>query len=349
MSAAGGRLSQGDVAQLTEQIAGLSRAGLPLASGLRALGQEQPSRRLRAVLDAQADGLDRGESLDNALDAQRHRLPGHLRGLVLAGMRTGKLSDVLGRFVAYANIGSELRRGVVLQLSYPIAAWIMTIGLLTFVIGYIGGAFASIYRDFGVPLAWPTQIVLGASMFLNQHWDWLLEFAAGFGVLALLVLASPERRRNSFLNWVPLLGRVWWFTSLAEFCHLLALLLESDVPLAEALRLSADGVRDSDIDSKCQRMGDDVEAGLSLSGAIRRRTLFPSGLERVLDWAEGNHTLPDALHMLGELFEARAKAQASVVASVTSVLTVIFILFGIGFSIFALMVPMINLITRLSG
>ena len=41
-------------------------------------------------------------------------------------------------------------------------------------------------------------------------------------------------------------GAVWRSTSLAEFCHLLALLLESRLPLPEALRLTGEGVEDAD-------------------------------------------------------------------------------------------------------
>ena len=55
-----GRLSGDDVVHLTEQIMGLSEAGLPLPSGLRALALEQPSRGLAATLDGIADRLDAG-------------------------------------------------------------------------------------------------------------------------------------------------------------------------------------------------------------------------------------------------------------------------------------------------
>ena len=126
-------------------------------------------------------------------------------------------------------------------------------------------------------------------------------------------------------------------------------MLEGDVPLAEALRLAGEGVVDADIDRTCRRMAGDVEEGLTLSQACRRRGLLPSGTGSMLQWAEAHRSLPEALHMLGELFEGRARTQAGVVASVTSVLTVLLILFGIAFTVGALLVPMITLISKLSG
>src|SRR4051812_33033202 len=100
-------LSRHDATQLSEQIADLTRAGLPLPSGLRALGEELPSGRLRRMLDALSHSLEEGASLEKAIDAQGTRLPAHLRGLVLAGEGTGRTGEVLGRFAGYANINTE--------------------------------------------------------------------------------------------------------------------------------------------------------------------------------------------------------------------------------------------------
>ena len=56
----------------------------------------------------------RGASSD-----QEGRIPPHLRGLVAAGVRSGRLGEVLGEFSEYATIGIELRRRLWLNLAYP--------------------------------------------------------------------------------------------------------------------------------------------------------------------------------------------------------------------------------------
>ena len=103
------RLSSQDAAQLSEQIAGLTRAGLPLAPGLRALAEEMPAGRLRRMLGAVSRSLTQGASLDEAIAAQGGALPAHLRGLVLAGERTGRTGEVLGRFATLGKMVTEPR------------------------------------------------------------------------------------------------------------------------------------------------------------------------------------------------------------------------------------------------
>jgi len=80
------KLSTEESVELASRVAELTRAGLPLGPGLRALAAELSGRRLRRVLRQMADRLDAGMDLAAAIDGQGRRLPPALRGLVLAGV-----------------------------------------------------------------------------------------------------------------------------------------------------------------------------------------------------------------------------------------------------------------------
>ena len=64
-----GRLSGAEAAELSRQIAGLASAGLPLAHGLVALGEELPRGRLRRSMNELAATLESGVTLDQALES----------------------------------------------------------------------------------------------------------------------------------------------------------------------------------------------------------------------------------------------------------------------------------------
>src|SRR5262245_6483558 len=105
-----GRLSPDEAARLTDHIDRLSNAGRRLGPGLLALAEELPHGRFRRSLVDLAEALGRGQTLDAAMEEQKEQSPPHLRGLVLGGIRSGRLGDVLGRFSAYVSIGTELGR-----------------------------------------------------------------------------------------------------------------------------------------------------------------------------------------------------------------------------------------------
>ena len=53
--------------------------------------------------------------------------------------------------------------------------------------------------------------------------------------------------------------------------------------------------------------------------------------------------------MVGEMFEARARCQATFAGTVMAVLAVVFVLWGLVTVVIGLMLPIITLISRLSG
>ncbi|WP_406701011.1 type II secretion system F family protein [Singulisphaera sp. Ch08] len=343
-------MSSDDVTQLTGHIASLTIAGLPLASGMRALGEEIPRRRLRSVLNRLADQLEAGASLETAIGQQGDRLPAHLRGLVVAGARSGKLGEVLSRFAGYANIGSDLKRSLWMQLPYPI----FTIALASVVFGFVCvvlvTGFAQIFQDFGMPIPFLTLVVFKVANAVERVWLPLLQGVIGLFTLGLLVSLVVRADVRRSLAWViPLIGPVWHLSDLAEFSHLLALLVESEIPLREALPMAGAAVRNSEIASGSKQAAQEISEGRPLALALARPSLFPSGFTRIIDWAEKHQGLPEALHMAGEMFESQARSQASFVGTVCSILATWSIICSVVVVVAAIFIPMISLITRLSG
>ena len=164
-----------------------------------------------------------------------------------------------------------------------------------------------------------------------------------------LRLLTSTAQRRAIVGKIPVLGGVSRNASLAEFCHLLGLLLESELPLNEAVSLTGEGVNDATISRACQSMRADLDDGLTLWQAITRRPVFPVGLGRVLHWAEGYRGLPGSLHTAGEMFEARARSQAYLAGTILGVLVILSILLTIGLVIFGLIVPMWSILSRLAG
>jgi type II secretory pathway component PulF len=226
----------------------------------------------------------------------------------------------------------------------------LAIAVFTFVCVVLVGSFKVIFMDFGLPIPLLTRIMIQISNAMTMAWLPVLEVLASVLAIWLVVNAvagAPIRR--SLACRVPLIGPIWRWTSLSEFCHLLGLLLEAELALPEALPMAADGVQDADVRAACRVIANEVASGESLARSFQGRSVFPQGLGRILSWAEGHRSLPEALHMAGEMFEARARAQANFAGTVLAVLSVIIIIAGIGVVIPAVMLPMINLISKLSG
>jgi type II secretory pathway component PulF len=345
----GDRLSGVDAAELSSQIASLTRSGLPLAQGLAALGAELPRGSLRRSIEDLAISLEAGMPLDEAVRSRDDRLPPHLRGLLVAGMRSGELGSLLDRFYEYLNIGVDLKRRLWLSLAYPALIVVAVFALLSGVCVFLVGQFEALYKDFGIPLPTMTRVLIVlAHSFAAAIVPLGIFLGASFCAWVAMRVFLPRAKRRSIACRLPLLGAVWRSMSLAEFCHLLALLVDGRLPMSEAIRLTGQGIEDASIDQDCRVMAGRVESGESLSGAMASRSRFPIGLARLLRWAENQKSVSDVLHMAGSMFEARARAQSRFVGVVLNFLCVLMV-FGMVLAVPALFTPLIILIHKLSG
>src|SRR5438552_3280841 len=108
----GNAMTADDLIALNEQIAGMARAGLPLDQGLASLAREMDRGRLRRVTESIAEDLRAGQTLPDALSRRQGELPPFYAGLVTAGVRSGRLPDVLATLTTYARTIATTRATV---------------------------------------------------------------------------------------------------------------------------------------------------------------------------------------------------------------------------------------------
>ncbi len=351
LSRAQERLSTTEAGEFAQHLAGLTESGLPLPEGLRALAEELPRGRLRRVVFDLARRLERGQPLEKALEEMHQRFPSHLAELVLASVRSGRVGIALGEFATYSQIGAALRRQMWLSLTYPIVLLAFFTVLVSLFCIYVVRSFQSIFADFGVDLPGLTKGVLIFSNAVTQQPLVVLVMPlvalAVLWVVSLFFLDAAQRRRFSCR--VPLFGPLLRWTALAEFCHDLGLLVECEVPLPQGVELAAQASHDAELVASSRQIAADLEAGHSLADAVASTHTLPLGMTGLLRWADKRMALSETLHMIGQIFEAQARTRAEFVTTVVTAAVVIFVVMGVAISVVALFLPLLQLISKLSG
>ena len=346
-----GRLSAEETAELTAKMADLVQAGLPLGSGLRAMADEMPrglwrGSRLAAMLRTIAEKLDAGASLEESLASQQELFPRHFYALILAGVRSGRIGQSLEELADIQRQTMDLRRRVWLAMAYPVlllALWIvMMIGCATVILPQ----FARVFDDFGAEIPNITRLVLVLAK------PGPAGYLAGLGVVMVGLALLFSLRRWGPVQWVlyrvPLLGDLWRWNSLLEFARLMALLLDQQIALPDALRLTADGVASAELKRACRRAAARVEAGQSPEESFGGEWAVTPSLRPLLAWGQRLPALAEAFHAAAETFEART--QVCVVQFEPMLPPAILLMVGVlaGTLVLALFLPLISLIQKLT-
>jgi general secretion pathway protein F len=347
-----GPISIDQLVALNEEIAALVRAGIPLDRGLLEAGRDVRGR-LGRIAAALGRRLGRGESLVEALHAEEASIPPLYRAVVEAGTRAGRLPVALEGMARYVRGYSEARVAIGLALWYPLVvlalAYALFVGLVMVVVPRFVQAFDALGLIVVAPLRWLEWA--GRSV---ESW-WL----AGPIVLVVLLLVWVRSGTTSGFR-----ARIWnglrlfpWMGSLladyeaANFCELLALLLEHRVPYPSALSLAAESTGDPRLVRAAGAVAEALTQGAPPATALEAagRGAFPPMLRWVLSTGSAQGSLVAALGNLAEVYRKRAKFQAEKLHVLLP--TLLMIVLGAGATLFyglSLFVPLSNMLRELS-
>ena len=304
-------LTADESAELSAHVAHLARSGLPLSEGLRALAAEHVSHRLGRLLRSIAEQLDRGTTIEEALHSHGDRFPPHMRGLLLAGIRTSRLAEVLERYVNNRRTAVQRRRQAWLSLAYPTLLLLLTLALLMFSNFFIVPETVNLYSDFELEMPEIFMVRVWLSREATPYFAASLAcLLAAFGALRIMEGRGAWLR---IIVRIPLIGPIWRWSSLAELSHLLGLLIDQRVPMPEALVLTADGIDDTELAAACRELSTKVDAGVSFGDAVAEEKRFPGTVVPLVRWGEQSDALPEALQATAAMFEGRVDIQLSLV------------------------------------
>ena len=318
-----------------------------LPAGLRALAEEMPSRGVSRALRRVSQRLESGEPWQAALDAAESDLPDDVRGLISAGIRCQRLPDSLERLVDLHRRGQRLRREVWLSLAYPLLLLSLLLVLFLFYEVFFVREIVKMYEDFDM---WSVPAITQVVISLSNPEGIIMMAAAGAalaGIVAVHLLFRPYWLSLLF-NRIPVLGPLWQWSAIADFSRLLALLLEVELPLPQALSLAAAGMRNAEYAASCRWLSARVAAGEPLSSALQGHDSFPESMVPIIRWGQQRSSLPEALEAVAEMFAGRVQVQLSFVRTFIPPFTFILVAGVILFSALASLLPMIQLIDALS-
>lgn len=329
-----------------ERAAELSVAGMPLPAGLRAAAEEADSWRLRRALKNVAEQLERGRSLDDVFRAARHRLPPHFAALIQAAQRGGDFGPMVAEWLENRRAARQHWRAVIAALAYPLLTVALAAAAFLVFAFLCVGTFKQMFQEFGLKLP-----------LMTTHFLWLCELVVNFlpvtvGVLAVAAIAMRLFGGRTGWSWLmtnlPLVGTNWHWTGVAEMLRCLSLLVQRRMPLAESLRLTADGISDAYVGQQCRKLAGRVEQGTSLTMAIVHLRTLPLSIVPLVRWGEQHDLLADALRSAAEMIEGRLSVRTDALVQVLP--PIIFLLVGgmVGSGVIAVFLPLISLIQGLS-
>ncbi|MFV1968434.1 MAG: type II secretion system F family protein, partial [Pirellulaceae bacterium] len=256
--------------------------------------------------------------------------------------------------IEHQHLARDTRRGVLASVAYPLIVLGLTLVMLGFMPIFIVPTFRKMFEEFDLELPMATKLLITTS-------DGVLWLTTGPGAWVSLAIVAPvvflflaapvvigRARSRRVLVTAPLVGPLWNWMGASAFCRLLAVLLDGGVPLPEALRLTADGLRDANFSELCLQLSGEVDKGRKFSELLASTPRVPASMVPLVRWGEATGELPEALRISCEMFLQRVRLRSILLRSISPPFVFILAFLAIGFMVIALFMPLFSLIQSLS-
>jgi type IV pilus assembly protein PilC len=339
-----------DLVTFTRLFATMIDAGLPLVQCLEILSSQQQNKYFAGVLKDIKNAVEGGSSFSESLRRHPKVFDELFVNLVHAGEVGGILDSILNRLSVYLEKRQKLIRQVRGALVYPSIVIVIAGGVMTVLLTFVIPAFENMFKDFGggkEALPALTQMVVGVSHGFITFLPYLIVLGIGVSVGLAYLYRTPRGKRFAHLMIlrVPIVGDVLRKIAVARFTRTLGTLLQSGVPILDALEICAKTSGNVVLESGIMSVRQAISEGKNMAEPLTETRIFPDMVVQMIAVGEQTGALDQMLNKIADFYEEETDIA---VAAMTSALEPIMMV-GVGGMVGVVLVAMYLPIFSLAG
>lgn len=333
-----GKPSLIDMTTFIRQLATMQQAGVPIVTALGVLSEQVENRAFGAILGNVQRQIEEGVGLTEAMRKYPHVFDKIFLNLAAAGEVSGSLDKVLLRLATFYEKSAQLRRKIVSAATYPILIVVIVFVVVFVLLTFVVPTFAKMFSSGGRELPEATQAILALSDFFSSYWYLIIGSVVGLVMFARHAWGDTEMRKtiDPFMIKLPIFGDLIMKIGIARFSRTMSTMIQSGVPILEALDICANVAGNYTIESAVRNTKTSISEGNSISGPLARAQVFPKMAVSMIAIGEQTGSLESMLGKIAEFYEDEVDAKVGALSSVLEPLMIVIV----GVVVAGVLIPM---------
>lgn len=317
-----------DLAIFCRQLAISVNAGVPLRDAIEGIGMELEHPVLKRVSEDMVQQLHDGKSFSEVIAAHPKVFNEMFYGLIKVAEESGKLPETLAQLASYLEKADRLQRRIKAMAAYPIFIGIFFVVVCMIMTLVILPQFSDIFSGFDAELPFFTRLVFSVNDFLVNNFITL--FISILVLVAGLVYygrtESGSYRKDQLKLKMPFAGGCLKKYILARFCRSMSIMVNSGVPISNALEICADATGNQLVKRSVLGVREMIMTGNRIAASLDKAGIFPGLIVRMVSVGEDSGQLPEVLDNVSDLYEDQV--EVSVMTSMALFEPLIICVFG---------------------
>ena len=348
----GVKITPGDIALFTRQLATMMKAGVPLVQSFEIVADGMANPPMKDLILKIRDEVSSGNSFAHAVKTQPEHFDELFCNLVDAGEQSGALETMLDRLATYKEKTEALKAKIKSAMNYPIAVLVVAGVVSGILLVKVVPQFEEIFAGFGADLPEFTQMVVDMSRWM-QEWWFIILFVIG----ALYFTYKEMYKRSQAVRdgqerlalKLPVIGDILDKSCVARFARTLSTTFAAGVPLVDALDSVSGAAGNIVYQEAINRIKDDVSSGIQLNTSMKSQDIFPNMVIQMVAIGEESGALDGMLDKAATYYEEMVDNAVEGLTSLMEPMIMAFLGVVIGGLIIAMYLPIFGMGDAIGG
>lgn len=339
-----------DVVVFTRQLSTMIDAGLPLVQCLQILARQQDNPTFKEMLTAIQADVETGTTLADSMRKHPKVYDSLYCNMIEAGELGGILDTILQRLANFKEKAMALQKRIKGAMTYPVICLGICILVLAIILIFVVPVFDKMFKDFGSTLPAPTQMVVNLSNAVKSYW-WAI-----FAIVLLCIWIfkkyyNTERGRlqvDHMLLWSPVIGDLVRKVAVSKFTRTLSTMLQSGVPILDALGVVARTAGNKVIERAIVRVSAAIAEGRPIAEPLEESQVFPPMVVQMINVGESVGALDTMLEKVADFYDAEVDQAVDNLTAMIEPFMMVFLGGVIGGLVVAMYLPIFQIASVVS-
>ena len=341
----GGYPTTRDLSVMCRQFVSMNKAGVTIMETLRMLYEQTENQRLKDALKEVRIGIEKGDTLAQALADHPKVFPDLMVNMVAAGEASGTLHIALERVSTQLERSSKTKALVKKAMIYPVVVLVVAVIVVIILMAKVIPSFQEIFDMLEGKLPLPTRIVIAVSDFVVANLVWVI--GGIIAVIALIAYAknteSGKQLSSRMCLKIPIIKDFSIKNASAKFSMTMSTLVMSGVPLVEALGIVANVVENRVVRKVLNDAREDVMQGIPMSEPIEASGVFPMMVHHMLRIGEETGNVEQMLEKVAVYYEDEVEVATKNLTTAMEPAVICLLAVVVGGIVGAIVMPMMQI------
>lgn len=294
-----------DLVVFTRQLSTMIDAGLPLVQSIEILSKQQENTTFKKVLYEIKGDVETGTTFADAMRKHPNVFDNLFCNMIEAGETGGILDTILSRLAVFMEKSMALKKKIKGAMTYPTICLAISILILVVILVFVIPVFEEMFATFGSALPIPTQIVVTMSNTFKGNFIWIAMsvFIIFYTIKKVYNSKKGRVKIDYLLLKAPIIGTLIRKVAVAKFTRTLSTMLQSGVPILEALQVVAKTAGNKIIEAAVFRVSDSIAEGRPIAEPLEESGVFPNMVVQMINVGESVGALDTMLAKIADFYD----------------------------------------------